>query len=78
MAESLYTLQALLYAVAVRRYLRWRVPGWTYDAFGGIRYLFVRGMNPGWGSARGVYAWLPPLALVEAVDALLDADGGGP
>ena len=40
-----YPLQALLYAVAVHRMLRWRQPG--YDPavhLGGVLYLFVRGM----------------------------------
>ena len=40
-----YGLQAILYTVALHRYLRWRLPG--YDAernLGGVLYLFVRGM----------------------------------
>ena len=49
MAEAMmsahYPLQALLYAVALHRMLRWRQPG--YDPavhLGGVLYLFVRGM----------------------------------
>jgi exodeoxyribonuclease V beta subunit len=80
MADRHYPLQALLYAVALHRYLRWRLPG--YDPathLGGILYLFVRGMvGPGTptvdGTAAGVFAWTPDAALVEELDALL---GGG-
>src|SRR6185312_954963 len=41
-----YALQALLYAVALHRFLRWRLPG--YDPavnLAGVVYLFVRGMT---------------------------------
>ena len=41
-----YALQALLYLVALHRYLRWRVPGYDPDAppRRASLYLFVRGM----------------------------------
>ena len=40
-----YPLQALLYAVAVHRMLRWRQPGYRPEThLGGVLYLFVRGM----------------------------------
>ena len=59
MEEHDYPLQALLYSVALHRYLRWRVPGYRPDAhLGGVAYLFLRGMTgPGWGRrgpGRGV------------------------
>jgi exodeoxyribonuclease V beta subunit len=61
-----YGLQALLYAVALHRYLRWRVPG---AELAGVGYLFLRGMDGTEGS--GVFAWTPDLALVEELsDAL--------
>ncbi len=48
MAEHGYYLQYLLYTVALNRYLRLRVPGYSYEQhFGGVYYLFVRGMRPG-------------------------------
>ena len=46
MVAAHYPLQALLYSVALHRYLRWRLPG--YDParhLGGVLYLFVRGMS---------------------------------
>lgn len=73
MIRSHYPLQALLYAVALHRYLRWRLP--NYDPtrhLGGARYLFVRGMigadtPPG----HGVFDWYPPAELVVALSDLL-------
>ena len=49
MVEHDYPLQALLYSVALHRYLRWRLPGYRpADHLGGAVYLFVRGMaGPG-------------------------------
>jgi exodeoxyribonuclease V beta subunit len=73
-----YALQALLYTVALHRYLRWRLPG--YDPrrnLAGVLYLFVRGMigpeTPVVGGARcGVFAWQPPAELVEALSGALN------
>ena len=45
MGHSDYPLQALLYAVVLHRFLRWRQPG--YDPgrhLGGVLYLYLRGM----------------------------------
>ena len=45
MIRAHYPLQALLYSVALHRFLRWRQPG--YDPathIGGVLYLFLRGM----------------------------------
>ena len=59
MAAQGYHLQALIYAVALDRLLARRVPG--YDAathFGGVLYLFVRGVRPGWTQADGTPAGL--------------------
>jgi exodeoxyribonuclease V beta subunit len=82
MAEAMvgahYPLQALLYAVAVHRLLRWRQPG--YDRhLGGVLYLFVRGMaGPATpavdGVPCGVFSWRPPGALVTALSDRLDGD----
>ena len=82
MAEAMirahYPLQALLYAVAVHRLMRWRQPGYDPDRHhGGVLYLFVRGMagptTPAVdGVPCGVFSWRPPGALVTALSDLLD------
>jgi exodeoxyribonuclease V beta subunit len=81
MAEAMlhahYPLQALLYDVALHRFLRWRIAG--YDPavhLGGVLYLFLRGMSgPGVvaddGTVPGVFAWQPPYSLVVAVSEVL-------
>ena len=45
MSRAHYGLQALLYTVALHRYLRWRQPGYDPDEhLVGVLYLFLRGM----------------------------------
>ncbi|MFE3445959.1 UvrD-helicase domain-containing protein [Nocardia sp. NPDC059180] len=73
MMRSHYPLQALLYSVALHRYLRWRMPGYDPERhLGGAAYLFVRGMvGPHTPPGRGVFDWTPPAALVVALSDLL-------
>jgi exodeoxyribonuclease V beta subunit len=81
MQRAHYVLQALLYAVALHRYLRWRVAG--YDAelhLGGVAYLFLRGMTGAQtpevdGTPCGVFAWRPSGALVAELSDVLDRGG---
>jgi exodeoxyribonuclease V beta subunit len=78
MAEAHYPLQALIYSVALHRYLRWRLPG--YDVaqnLGGVLYLFLRGMSALEPSRIGdqpvgVWFWRPPPGLVESLSDLFD------
>ncbi|MBT0568188.1 UvrD-helicase domain-containing protein [Williamsia sp. CHRR-6] len=73
MRRSHYPLQALLYSVAVHRFLRWRLAGYRPDThLGPIKYLFVRAMiGPETPSGRGVFSWsLPPAAVVAVSDLL--------
>lgn len=78
MQRSHYVLQALLYAVALHRYLRWRVPDDKADPGPiSLLYLFLRGMTgPDTprvdGTPCGVFAWRPPPALVPALSDVLD------
>lgn len=76
MAAHRYHLQYLLYAVALQRHLRQRLPDYRYDRhFGGVLYLFVRGVRPDWrlddGSQAGVFFHRPDAATLAALDALL-------
>jgi exodeoxyribonuclease V beta subunit len=82
MEAAHYPLQALLYAVALHRYLRWRLPGYEPDRhFGGVLYLFLRGMSAAEplshdGHACGVWSWKPPGELVESLSDLFDRGEG--
>ena len=73
-----YGLQALLYTVALHRYLRWRVRGYDPERhLAGVLYLFLRGMiGPGTptvgGVPCGVFSWRPSRALVEALSDALE------
>lgn len=73
-----YPLQALLYTVAVHRFLRWRLRGYEPARhLGGAAYLFVRGMaGPETpcidGHPTGVCSWPIPPALTVALSDLLD------
>jgi exodeoxyribonuclease V beta subunit len=78
MADADYPLQALLYSVALHRYLRWRLGG-TYEPavhLGGVGYLFVRGMvGPNTpttdGVPDGLFQWHPPSELIIELSDLL-------
>ncbi len=76
MADHHYFLQYHLYAAALHRHLLARQPGYDYaDDFGGIFYLFLRGMSPRRGPAAGVFADRPDVAMIEALLDVLDGDG---
>lgn len=76
--QAHYPLQAMLYTVALHRFLRWRQAGYDPGAhLGGVAYLFLRGMvgpsappRPD-GFVPGVWTWTPPAALVLALSDLL-------
>jgi len=78
MQAAHYPLQALLYAVAAHRLLRWRQPGYDPEVhLGGVLYLFLRGMaGPSTpvvaGMPCGVFSWRPPATLVTELSDLLD------
>jgi exodeoxyribonuclease V beta subunit len=78
MAAAHYPLQAALYAVALHRYLRWRLADYDPDRhLGGVAYLFLRGMTgPSVplvdGRPCGVFAWQPSSAFVIALSDVLD------
>ena len=76
MAHSEYHLQALLYTLALHRWLRFRL-GEAYDYardFGGVRYLFCRGIDATRNDGQGIHAWRFDPDLVHALDALFAGD----
>ncbi|MFH1176329.1 MAG: 3'-5' exonuclease [Acidobacteriota bacterium] len=81
MAAHHYFLQYHIYLVALHRWLGLRLPGYDYDEhFGGVYYLFLRGLSAGGPAGRGVFFDRPPKAEVEALSRLFGGvkeSGGG-
>jgi len=72
MAESFYTLQYHLYTLALHQYLKVKQRGYDYDKhFGGVYYIFLRGVDPDKGPQFGVFRDRPPQALIEELGSLL-------
>jgi exodeoxyribonuclease V beta subunit len=83
MAHSEYDLQALIYTLALHRWLRFRLgdaaAGGGYDYacdFGGIRYVFCRGLDAASDASPGIHAQRFAPELVHALDALFGHAGG--
>ena len=78
MQRAHYVLQALLYTVALHRFLRWRLRGYDPERhLAGVLYLFVRGMLGAAtpvvdGTPCGVFSWRPPAGLVTELSDVLD------
>jgi exodeoxyribonuclease V beta subunit len=73
MHASEYTLQYAIYALALHRWLGFRLgAAYDYDRhFGGVRYLFCRGLDASRDDSPGIYSIQPPRELIDALDALL-------
>ena len=68
MEENFYILQYTVYTLALNRYLKLRAQPYEYDRhFGGILYVFLRGVDPEKGSEFGIYRDRPPWALIETL-----------
>ncbi|OIQ25736.1 exodeoxyribonuclease V subunit beta [uncultured Vibrio sp.] len=73
MADHRYDLQYQIYALALHRFLRSRMGHYDYNQhFGGVYYLFLRGMDG--QSEHGIFSQKPSLALLEEMDKLIDGD----
>ena len=77
MTEAHYHLQYALYSLALDLYLRQRDPAYRFDSgFGGVFYLFLRGMRPERGAEWGVFFDRPERALITRLrDALVAHEG---
>lgn len=72
MAESHYVLQYLLYTVALHRFLKQRLPDYSYEThMGGVYYLYLKGMHPSRDHNHGCYAHRPTWTLIRGLDELL-------
>jgi exodeoxyribonuclease V beta subunit len=77
MDQKLYSLQYLLYTVALNRYLSLRVREYRYEShFGGVLYLFVRGMVRTRGEEFGVFRDRPSPGLIDELTNCLIQAGG--
>lgn len=69
-----YDLQYQLYSLALHRYLRHRIADYQYEHhFGGVIYLFLRGMD-GEGGEQGIFTTRPVQPLIDGLDALFAGD----
>lgn len=70
MAEHRYDLQYQLYSLALHRYLRHRIADYEYERhFGGIFYLFLRGVDES-SPGNGVFYFRPQEAFITGLDRL--------
>jgi len=77
MEENLYALQYLLYTVALNRYLSMRVRDYSYAShFGGVFYLFLRGVSSRKGDRSGIFFDRPSEELIDALTGMLIEQGG--
>ncbi|NTV12950.1 MAG: exodeoxyribonuclease V subunit beta [Desulfobulbaceae bacterium] len=72
MVRDGYNLQYLIYAVALHLYLARRLPGYSYDEhFGGVFYLFLRGVRRQSGPSQGIFRARPGRELIAELAACL-------
>ncbi len=71
-----YGLQFWIYTLVLHRHLKNIVSDYRYeDHFGGVFYLFVRGMNPELPGS-GVFSTLPHVELLEQLDQIFGGSQG--
>ncbi|WMY95475.1 MAG: exodeoxyribonuclease V subunit beta [Arsenophonus sp.] len=71
MIHHRYDLQYQLYTLAIHRYLRNRLPNYDYQKhFGGVIYLFLRGIYTKNSHGYGIYYNLPVYPFINSLDKL--------
>jgi exodeoxyribonuclease V beta subunit len=75
MREHHYDFQYHVYTLALHQYLRLRVPGYDYERdFGGVCYVFLRGVGGEYGPDYGLFSSRPEPGLVHDLgEALIPA-----
>jgi exodeoxyribonuclease V beta subunit len=72
MVENFYILQYHLYTLALYQYLKWRHPDFKYETdFGGVFYIFIRGVDDTPGAKSGILWDRPGLNLIKALGEVL-------
>ena len=70
MNENNYHLQYLIYTLAAKKYLQSRLPDFNYERdFGGVVYLFIRGMRK--GTYNGIFNCKPSPQQIDTLDMML-------
>ena len=74
MSDGDYYLQYHLYALALHRHLAARLAGYRFEKhFGGVFYIFLRGVDAAAGPGAGIYVDRPGFGLIGALEqALID------
>jgi len=69
MLSGFYFLQYQIYCFALHLYLEHRLPDYQYDKhFGGVFYIFLRGVNQALGPESGIYFDRPGRSTIEKLD----------
>ncbi|WOH38282.1 exodeoxyribonuclease V subunit beta [Thalassotalea fonticola] len=69
--ENFYDLQFLIYSLALHRYLKRRISNYSIDEhFGGVYYLYLRGMNTTDENFSGVFFNSLSTKLIQQLDQL--------
>jgi len=72
MGEEYYILQYHLYTLALHQYLKLRVPDYRYTKnFGGVFYIFLRGVDQHKGAHYGIFHDLPGSEMIFGLGKML-------
>ncbi|MDH3331323.1 MAG: hypothetical protein OEL68_03275, partial [Desulfobulbaceae bacterium] len=70
MLSGFYFLQYHIYCLALHLYLQKRLPGYRYEShFGGVFYVFLRGIKQNLGPDYGIFHDLPDLSTIKTLHA---------
>ncbi|MBU1571112.1 MAG: exodeoxyribonuclease V subunit beta [Proteobacteria bacterium] len=68
MEKESYILQYHLYVLALHQYLRLKTAGYNYkDSFGGVFYIFMRGVDDSKTRGTGIFYDLPDISLINGL-----------
>ncbi len=68
MERESYILQYHLYVLALHQYLRLKTSGYNYeDSFGGVFYIFMRGVDDPKTRRTGIFYDLPDISLINGL-----------
>lgn len=72
MYEHHYHLQYLIYSLALHRFMKQRIKNYQYEKdFGGVYYLFLRGMSLT-EQGYGVFYHKPDIKIIESLDRMFE------